>query len=202
MSAQIKIAKAQVGGVLPGAGMVRGIPQGGGYAGDPGIFGSIFKGITGAVGGLLSGGPLGAIGGAARGLGIIKAPTQGISTMPIMGGVPPTISMPYQSYPQVPKPGIIGAAQRFVPGGATGMMDAPAMQAGRASSPGYHWNKSGYFLKSGEWVAAGTKQVRNRKMNPLNPRAVRSSITRLGRAKTAAKDIGRVTIRAKKCAHR
>lgn len=36
------------------------------YRGDPGFLGSLFKGIKGAVGGFVTGGPLGAITGAAR----------------------------------------------------------------------------------------------------------------------------------------
>lgn len=36
------------------------------YRGDPGFLGSLFKGIKGAVGGFVTGGPLGAISGAAR----------------------------------------------------------------------------------------------------------------------------------------
>jgi len=52
------------------AAQLRGDFRGGGgyYRGDPGLFGSIFRGITGAVGGFLTGGPAGAIRGGLTGL--------------------------------------------------------------------------------------------------------------------------------------
>lgn len=201
MSIQVQAAKAKHGPSLPGYGSVRAMP-GGMPMGDPGIFGDIFRGVTGAVGGLISGGPLGAIGGAVRGFtsGGSTSPTV-LPTLPPMRTLPLTIQANGRP-PQVEKPGARGAIERFLPGGSTGMIDDPEYRAGKTSRPGWHWNKSGYFLKSGQWIAAGTKEVRNRRMNPLNPSAIKGSIKRLGRAKTAAKDIGRVTIRAKKCAHR
>ncbi|GAJ21381.1 unnamed protein product, partial [marine sediment metagenome] len=50
MSASIKVAKQgqmMSYGVMPGAGSQRAIPMGGGYAGDPGIFGTLWGGIKG-----------------------------------------------------------------------------------------------------------------------------------------------------------
>jgi len=106
-------------------------------------------------------------------------------------------------------PGFIAAVQRIAPGGATGLLDipdvlngagfAPAMQAGKPSPvSGYHWNKSGYFLKSGEYVAPGTKMVKNRRRNPANPRATSNAITRIKGAKRYAKSLSSISIR-KKC---
>ena len=65
---------------------------------------------------------------------------------------------------------------------------APAMS-------GYHWNKSGYFLMSGEYVAAGTKLVKNRKRNPGNMRALSRSMGRIKSAKKMAAVLGTITIR-------
>jgi len=74
-----------------------------------------------------------------------------------------------------------------------------AMQAGKPCPvSGYHWNKSGYFLKSGQYVAAGTKMVKNRRRNPANPRATSNAITRITGAKRYAATLGRISIR-KKC---
>lgn len=191
MSIQVRAAKAAQGPSLPGYGSIRAVPGRGAMAvGDPGIFGDIFRGVTGAIG------------------GAIKGFTGGGSTSPArIPTLPPMVTLPTWvqqngAPPQVEKPGARGAIERFLPGGQTGMMDDPRYRAGKASRPGFHWNKSGYFLKSGQWVEAGSKEVRNRRMNPLNPSAIKGSIRRLGRAKTAASDIGRVTIRKKKCAHR
>jgi len=183
-------------------GSVRAIPRGM-PTGDPGFFGDLWGGVKGAVGGLIKGGPLGAIGGAVSGFIGTPGATSPSATSPFL---PPMITMGPgiqatngRRPPQVEKPGARGAIERFLPGGETGMMDDPRYRAGKPSQTGWHWNKSGYFLKSGEYVEAGSRQVRNRKMNPLNPSAVKSSIRRLGRAKTAAKDINRITIRKRTC---
>lgn len=61
--------------------------RGGYYRGDPGIFGSIFKGITGAIGGFITGGPLGAIRGGLGGL-------IGQKQSPIGGALPPPMTFP------------------------------------------------------------------------------------------------------------
>jgi len=84
---------------------------------------------------------------------------------------------------------------------ANGMngMDPMSMRAGTPSGwPGYHWNKSDYFLRSGEFVPAGSRSVRNRKRNPMNPRATSNAITRVKGAKRFAASLSNITIR-KKC---
>jgi len=74
-----------------------------------------------------------------------------------------------------------------------------AMQAGKPCAvSGYHWNKSGYFLKSGQYVDAGTKMVKNRRRNPANPRATSNAITRIKGAKRYAASLSSISIR-KKC---
>jgi len=97
---------------------------------------------------------------------------------------------------QQPTPGFLGAAQRLFPGGATGMMPAGAMNG--ASMGGYHLNKSDYFLKSGEYVPAGTRWVKNRKRNPANSRATSRAISRVVGAKKYTASLSRISIR-KKC---
>jgi len=75
-------------------------------------------------------------------------------------------------------------------------INGAAMQAGKPCPvSGYHWNKSGYFLKSGAYVHPGTKMVKNRRRNPANPRATSNAITRIKGAKRYAKSLGRITIR-------
>jgi len=108
-----------------------------------------------------------------------------------------------QSRGQIQVPGALGAIQRFLPGGETGMMADPSqfdvttkMLAGKSTGwPGYHWNKSSYFLMSGEYVPAGTRAVRNRRRNPCNPRAVSRALGRVKAAKRFAKSISHVSIR-------
>jgi len=80
-----------------------------------------------------------------------------------------------------------------------GAMDLGAMQAGKPCPvSGYHWNKSGYFLQSGEYVPPGTKMVKNRRRNPANPRATSNAITRIKGAKRYAASLSSISIR-KKC---
>lgn len=132
--------------------------------GDPGILG----GIAGALGGLITGGPVGAVMGGIAGLkgtqgrpgGSVKSSLQ---LPPMPGGSLPTI---------VPKPGVIPAIQRVVPGGKTGF------QVGQKPA-GFHANKSDYFLSSGEYVPEGTRWVRNRRRNFANGRALRKAVTRV-----------------------
>ncbi len=55
--------------------------------------------------------------------------------------------------------------------------------------PGYHANKSGHWTASG-YVPKGSKWVKNRRMNPLNPRAARRSIRRLQGTAAFARAMG------------
>jgi len=64
---------------------------------------------------------------------------------------------------------------------------------------GYHWNRQGYFTKSQGWIPEGTKLVKNRRRNPLNPKAASRAIARLDSAKNAVKTLNRVTIRKRSC---
>jgi hypothetical protein len=68
--------------------------------------------------------------------------------------------------------------QALVPGGQTGTETVSV-----ACPKGWHANKSGYFLMSGEWVGEGTKCVKNRRKNPMNARALSSAITRVNGGK-------------------
>jgi len=78
-------------------------------AGDPGFFGSLFRGVKGAVGGFIKGGPIGAVTG---GVGAAFRPPTGRA-------VPRAIQQ------VIPTPGMLGQMQRFVPGGATGLQVMP-----------------------------------------------------------------------------
>ena len=95
---------------------------------------------------------------------------------------------------QMPAPGIGSALQRFFPGGQTGLMAAPT-GAMNGTAGGYHLNKSDYFLKSGEYVAAETRWVKNRKRNPANARATSRAISRVVGAKRYAKSLSRISVR-------
>jgi len=71
---------------------------------------------------------------------------------------------------------------------------------GKAPS-GYHYNKTSYFLKDGTFVPEGTKLVKNRRRNPLNPRAASRAISRLESAKKAVKRLDRITVKCRRCGY-
>jgi len=169
--------------------------KGGGRAsvsGDPGLFGGFLGGIRGATNSFLSGGNpfAGAITGARA--GFKGAPTT-------VSNVPPPISVALGRTPQVrpPGPGIAlpainlpgGIRDLFRPGrgGGGGGGGGGAVAMGTDLVPfipkGFHPNKSDYFLRDGTFVAKGTKFVKNRHRNPLNPRALRRAIGRIDAGK-------------------
>jgi hypothetical protein len=82
----------------------------------------------------------------------------------------------------VPKPGVVGAIQRFVPGGFTGTQVA-TVQANGACPTGHRPNKTSYFLKDGTFVPKGTRCVKRRQRNPMNPRALSRAIGRVDAGK-------------------
>jgi len=99
-------------------------------------------------------------------------------------------------------PGIRGAVQRFLPGGATGFEVAGGGGGGVLPPRGFHLNKTGYFLTSaaefGTFVEPFSRFVRNRRRNPGNMRAADRAISRIESAKRMAKRLSRITVR-KKC---
>ena len=160
--------------------------------GDPGL-GSFLKGIAGKVAkvaapvaSMLTGGTVGAAIGA-------------VSTIAGRGGSRPQLVQPPGPPPMIVpvtrSPGIGGALARAIPGGQTGY-EAAVPQGGPPPS-GYHWNKSSYFLRSGEFVPKGTRLVKNRRRNALNPRALDRAVSRVISAKKAARMLSDVRFHGK-----
>jgi len=155
--------------------------------GDPGFLSSLGSVFKGATVGLLTGGPAGALLGAAGGLvGQQMAGTPQANTA-LLSSRPPSIYTGQMAYtqspgPPVPTPGTtypqLPAIPGRLPGSTAGVPMIPA-QAGGGCPKGYRPNKTGYFLKSGMYVAPGTKCVRYRTRNNLNQRALRRSISRV-----------------------
>lgn len=91
-------------------------------------------------------------------------------------------------------------------------LNGAAVNGDRRAPSGYHWNKTGYFVKGTpaspppyrgqgpQYIAPGTVLVKNRRRNPANMRAADRSIGRIKAAKRLTKSLGRVTIR-EKCKH-
>jgi hypothetical protein len=147
-------------------------------AGDPGLFGFL-GGVVKTVGSLITGGPIAA------------ARTAVAQVLPRSRPGVPSVQV-------LPVPGPRGALQRLLPGGETGLMVGAA---GMGCPQGHHPNRSDYFLRDGSFVAKGTRCVKNRRRNPLNPRAASRAIARITSAKKATKMLGRITIRAKDAHH-
>jgi hypothetical protein len=142
--------------------------------GDPGILSFLGKAASSLVGGAI---------GLATGQGVggfvtpfVSQPkTQGIP-MAMPGGLPLAPQLA-SGPPAIQKtPGVVGTLQRLVPGGATGYEAV-------ACPKGYHANRASYFLKDGTFIAAGSKCVKNRSRNPLNPRALRRAVGRVDAGK-------------------
>jgi hypothetical protein len=142
--------------------------------GDPGL-GGFLKGVAKTAIGFVTGGPQGAA-------------TAAISSLRGRGAVTPAIAprSPGFAGPQLPvpvmrQPGFGGALARAIPGGSTGLVVQGSPQLGCPS--GYHPNKSAYFLRDGTFVPAGSRCVKNRRRDPLNPKALRRSIERVNAGK-------------------
>jgi len=173
------------------AGYRRGMDQG-----DPGLFGflgSVAKRAAGAAVGFATGG----VGGAIAGAGLSRTQRAELprSAMPGSGAglFQPTPGDMGMFGPMVRTPGITGAVQRFLPGGETGMMPAGA------APTGYHYNKTGYFLRSGVWIPPMSKLVKNRRRNPGNMRATARGMARVVASKKAMGMLSRITIRKPPC---
>lgn len=184
--------------------------------GDPGLFdflksaaGVIGSGLTGGVSGLL----MGAAGAAAKGI------TSLISAKASPPAPPPGVALTVPN-PQLPVtrgtiagaaggPGIGGAIQIGGPsgfrlaGGATASGGAGVVQLDDTGSDtgeqaavpvctikGHHFNKRGYWTKAG-YVPAHTRCVKNRRRNPLNPRALHRAASRMVGFQSAAAKVER-----------
>lgn len=168
--------------------------------GDPGIFGflgGVGKAVLGGVTGLVKGVVSSVIPKAPP----APAPVPGVGWYPeprmgTPGIVPRTIQ-------QAPTPTGVRVGG-LLPGGASpyvGLDYANGAGTKLACPSGYHPNKSDYFLKDGTFIQAGTKCVKNRRRNALNPRALDRAISRVEGAKRASKKMSRITVR-KQCPSR
>jgi len=105
----------------------------------------------------------------------------------------------FQATDVVRSPGFRGAVERFLPGGRTGLEVVGGGEVGTslACPSGFHPNKSDYYTQEG-FVPEGTRCVKNRTRNFMNPRAINAAVTRISGAKRGQEVLKRITIR-KKC---
>lgn len=176
--------------------------QGDYYRGDPGLFGSLKKALGGAVRGFITGGPLGAVGGAVGALTKFN-PKQGTALAPAgeQLGLPRSrtrIQLLPPSYeresfgPEIMQQpqGTLTPQGEFIPG---------------CQLPGFRKNKSSYFRAVpgqpgvGVLVPKGSVCVKSRRLNVANPRALRRAIRRAqGFAKLSRRVLSFVSAKAPK----
>lgn len=163
MSLMIKSARMAAGTVHNGRGPT----------GDPGLFGFL-KGVAKTAGSFLTGGPVAAVSTAAN-LITGRRATPRVPT----GSIGFAQQGPGQRV--VPAPGPRAAIQRALPFGQTGLMVERNGAVGTklACPGGFHPNKASYFLRDGTFVPEGSRCVKNRRRNPMNPRALRRAVSRV-----------------------
>jgi hypothetical protein len=181
------------------------------------LLGGILKGVVGFA----TGGPAGAIAGVASEIFKPKATAATpmpmakpiVSTFPVLK---PAINVA-QAFPVLPGVGVVqrpdstvvrqgGSVPGLYQGGSTTTTyyspEGGAMQPGNACHVGYHWNRTGYFTKSRGWVPKGTVCVKNRRRNPLNPRALSKALSRLTSAKRAVTVLDRIEVKPRRSRRR
>lgn len=179
--------------------------------GDPGLFdflGKAARAVTGVVGGL--GIPV--ISGAARGLGSLLPGTTQVPIKAAGQGLPGTGIGVAVGFPRIGGfggggfqvgTGITSPFTQQVMNGPNGEQVMVDRNGKVCSLKGTHLNKSNYYRHrnrifgvDAELVKAGTICVKNRRMNPLNPRALSRSMRRIVSAKRATKFLSRITVRS------
>lgn len=170
--------------------------------GDPGwlgdLLGGAVKAVGGAVGGFLKGGPVGAITGAVGSLIHPSAGKAGIAQANAPVGVttggkqllaPVTLSG-FTSTGGTGGPGNPGSSLIHHP--IERLMHETTFTDQPPPGGGYHPNKGRYWSeKLGRAVQPGEIWVKNRRRNPLNPRAASRAIRRLKSAHKATRAINR-----------
>lgn len=172
--------------------------------GDPGLFGFLGKAAGGLLG--LAGNVLpGPIGGIAKLAGGILSPKPisvakaGISMTPTNRQLTSTYSPPGFSGVKLgpiqigtSRPGI-GSVQppQLMGGGSgpSGVMSGALVGSGQGTpcASGYHYNKSRYYSTKYGVVERGSVCVKNRRRNPLNPRALSRAMSRVKSAQKAVR---------------
>lgn len=138
---------------------------------------SLFGSIARAAVGFVAGGPAGAAASVARDLA-----TRGRSSAAPVPMIAPRAPLPQPGTGRRIALPFAGPARG--PGTAVVPRQQMAPVPMTGSSGGYHLNKSDYFLRDGTFVPKGTRWVKNRRRNPLNPRALSRAIARVDSGKT------------------
>lgn len=143
----------------------------GGYRGDPGLFGSIWKGIKGVarIGGAIAPGPVGMV---LRG---ISGPSRPVR--------PPPTTVPMPVAPTRGMRGsfdIRGRGGEYQTRGYEGSLSLTGPGGGAAGGcpKGYRPNKTSYYTRDGVFHPEGSKCVKYRYRNVANGKALKRAISR------------------------
>lgn len=175
------------------------------YAGDPGLFSFLGKAAGALVSNLVPGGSA-IVSGVNAAAGLLSKPktsvfgaTSAMSPSPFANPQGPIFSPVQQLPPPPPIQGNQYGLVNIVRPGAGPMLAPPGnnTQSGPGSQwtpretsacqAGYHKNKNGYYSKRYGFVPAGSVCVKNRRRNPLNPRAASRAMSRLKSAQKAVR---------------
>jgi hypothetical protein len=181
------------------------------WRGDPGLFSSIGKVLGSVVSAVVPGGGaivegINAFAGLTRkkksgnltqaGVAVMPAPSVGLAAGGFMGGgLLGSLMGPGQGANRLPTlPGHTTPSDGGIPGPVEWMRNQGvrglAPEATGGCPRGYHPNKTGYYTSQG-FVAPGSACVKNRKRNPLNPRAASRAMARLEGARKATRAISK-----------
>jgi hypothetical protein len=201
MSMALKASKSNAGATYGGAFISRSQ-----FQGDPGLFGFLGKAVGGIakLAGKVLPGPVGIAAGAVGGLLAGSKAQQSPGIVQTTGGVltRSTANGGWSGGFTLPLPGPTGVKVNplaIVPGGQPFTQSVADRQITGGCPSGYHPNKSDYFLSNGTFVAKGSRCVKNRRRNALNPRAASRAISRIESAKKASTALDRVTVRCRRC---
>jgi hypothetical protein len=109
---------------------------------------------------------------------VSQASSLGQTVLRLTGQTPPLLPKVGPGIPQLPDSTKTSGVSLFPGGPMVGTQTqyySPAGPQG-GDTRGFHLNKSGYYTKGGTYVAPRSKWVKNRRRNPLNPRALSRAI--------------------------
>lgn len=166
------------------------------HRGDPGLFGDIVKGIGKVVGGAAKVAGR-ALVGAARATPLGQVVSGALSAVPRIGAPSSralgTTGGMNLMMPQPPAPGGFNFTDPGMVEVGTVAAGSPGTSLASCGMPGYHLNRKGYWkntnpaLPGASWQEPGTVCVKNRRMNPFNPRAASRAMSRLAGLSKAMK---------------
>lgn len=165
-----------------------GVPMRRGNMGDPGFFSFIGKalGTVAGVAGSVLPGPLGTL---AKGVSAVLTPkpvsiAKSSTMLALPQGASPPIGSGVSIGPGGVQIGTFGSPAPAYPTSAGPLVGQPSTAV---CASGYHHNKTTYYTKKYGVIAKGTVCVRNRRRNPLNPRALSRAMSRVKSAQKAVR---------------